>query len=89
MILHLARIVCRLYRQAHLSVRQLKRKRLERPAAVNATLVGANREWALDFMPDGIASGRGIRIVTMVDGFTRESPAMEVGVSLAVFATNV
>lgn len=42
--------VYRLYRQAHLSVRRLKRKRLERAVPVNAALVAANQEWALDFM---------------------------------------
>jgi putative transposase len=74
--------VYRLYRQARLSVRRLKRKRLERAAPVNAALVAANQEWALDFMADGIARGRGIRILTVVDGFTRECPAIEVGVSV-------
>ena len=64
--------VYRLYREAHLAVRRLKRKRLERGAAVNALLTEANQEWGLDFMCDGVASGRGIRILTSVDGYTRE-----------------
>ena len=74
--------VYRLYRQAHLAVRRLKRKRLERGAPVNAFLTAANQEWGLDFMCDGVASGRGIRILTSVDGYTRECPALEVGVSV-------
>lgn len=74
--------VYRLYRQAHLAVRRLKRKRLERTAPVNALLVAANQEWGLDFVCDGVASGRGIRMLTVVDGYTRECPAIEVGVSV-------
>lgn len=49
---------------------------------MNAVLTASNQEWALDFVADGVASGRGIRILTVVAGFTRESPAIEVGVSL-------
>jgi len=71
-----------LSRRGHLAVRRLKRKRLERGAPVNAFLTAANQEWGLDFMCDGVASGRGIRILTSVDGYTRECPALEVGVSV-------
>jgi putative transposase len=74
--------VYRLYRQAHLAVRRLKRKRLQRTASVNAMLIAPHQEWALDFVSDGVASGRGIRMLTIVDGFTRECPAIEVGMSL-------
>jgi putative transposase len=74
--------IYRLYRLAHLTVRRLKRKRLERAAPVNALLTGANQEWGLDFVSDAVASGRGIRILTVVDGYTRECPAIEVGVSV-------
>ena len=74
--------VYRLYQEAHLAVRRLRRKRLNRAAPMNTMLTAANQEWALDFVSDGIASGRGIRMLTIVDGFTRECPAIEVGVSL-------
>lgn len=74
--------VYRLYRQAHLAVRRLKRKRIEREAPVQAILLAPNQEWGIDFVSDGVASGRGIRMLTVVDGFTRECPAIEVGVSL-------
>ena len=74
--------VYRIYRREHLAVRRLKRKRLERAAPVNALLAAPNQEWGLDFMCDGVASGRAIRILTLVDGYTRECPAIEVGVSV-------
>ena len=75
--------IYRLYRQANLAVRRLRRKRIGRTAPVNAMLIARNQEWSLDFVADGVASGRGIRILTMVDGFTRECPAIEVGVSVS------
>ena len=75
--------IYRLYRQANLAVRRLRRKRIGRTAPVNAMLIAPNQEWSLDFVADGVASGRGIRILTMVDGFTRECPAIEVGVSVS------
>jgi hypothetical protein len=36
-----------------------------RAAPLNAQLTAANQEWALDFVTDALASGRGIRILTL------------------------
>jgi putative transposase len=74
--------VYRLYRREHLAVRRPKRKRLERAAPVHALLTAPNQEWGLDFVSDAVASCRGSRILIAVDGFTRECPALEVGISL-------
>ena len=74
--------IYRLYREANLAVRRQKRKRLERSAPVNALLTAPNQEWGLDFVSDGVASGRGMRMLTLVDGYTRECPAIEVGFSV-------
>jgi putative transposase len=70
--------VYRLYRQENLAVRRLKRKRLMRTAVPMAQLQRANQEWALDFVMDGQASGRALRVLTIVDGYSRECLAMEV-----------
>ena len=43
----------------------------------------ANQEWALDFVHDAVASGRSIRVLTVIDAYTRESLAMEVDTSFA------
>ena len=75
--------IYRLYREEHLMVRRLKRKRLVRGAPVNANLTTANQEWALDFVCDALATGRGIRMLTVVDSFTRECPAIEVNTGLS------
>jgi putative transposase len=74
--------VYRVYRAERLAVRRLKRKRLVRPAAESTLLTRVNQELAIDFVADGIATGRGLRILTVVDSFTRECPAIEVDTSL-------
>jgi transposase InsO family protein len=43
----------------------------------------ANQEWALDFVNDAVASGRSIRVLNVIDAYTRESLAMEVDNSFA------
>jgi putative transposase len=70
--------VFRIYRAAGLSVKRKKRKRLVRtgPPAVAAT--APNQQWAIDFVHDRLASGRTIRVLTVVDTFTRECLALEV-----------
>jgi putative transposase len=75
--------VYRIYREEHLAVRRLRRKRLLRPAPEAATLNAPNQEWAIDFMADGLATGRGLRILTVVDSFTRECLAIEADTSLS------
>ena len=72
----------RLYREEGLAVRRLRRKRVSRSAPAAAQLTAPNQEWALDFVFDSVANGRGIRALTLVDSFTRECPAIEVGTSI-------
>lgn len=74
--------VYRLYRAEGLMVRRLKRKRLAR-IATPSHVVRCNQEWALDFVADAIATGRGIRVLTVVDAFTRECLSLEVDTSLS------
>lgn len=68
----------RIYREEHLAVRRLKRKHVVRAAAPVANLSKANQEWSMDFVSDGLATGRALRVFTLVDSFTRECPALEV-----------
>lgn len=70
--------IYRLYREAGLMVRRLKRKRLAREAPREQWLSAPNQEWALDFVSDAVASGRALRALTVVDSYTRECPAIEV-----------
>jgi putative transposase len=39
--------------------------------------IQANETWAMDFVHDRLATGRKIRVLTMVETFTRFSPAIE------------
>jgi putative transposase len=75
--------VYRVYSQEHLAVRRLRRKRLVRPAPAGTLLSRPNQEWAIDFVADGLATGRGLRMLTVVDSFTRECPAIEVDTGLS------
>ena len=63
-------------------VRRLRRKRLSRVAEASH-LMRSNQEWALDFVCDALATGRGIRVLAVVDAFTRESLSLEVDTSLS------
>src|ERR1700685_920750 len=74
--------IYRLYRAEGLAVRRLKRKRLSRVATASR-LVRSNQEWALDFACDTLATGRGIRVLAVVDAFTRENLSLEVDTSLS------
>jgi|GEM_PF-2660516 len=38
---------------------------------------GRNQEWAIDFVVDSLARGRSLRVLTIMDSFTRKYPAIE------------
>ena len=73
----------RLYREEGLSLR--RRKRPRRAAGVRVRLPQAqrpNQRWSMDFVQDRLASGRRMRLLTIVDEYSRECPAIEVDTSL-------
>ena len=72
----------RLYREEGLTVRRRHRKRVARPRIEMPTPRRANEQWSMDFMRDQLAGGRVFRLLTVVDHYTRESPAIEVDLSL-------
>jgi len=41
-----------------------------------------NESWSMDFMSDELFDGRRLRLLTLVDNFTRESLAIEVAMSI-------
>lgn len=75
--------VYRLYAEEGLAVRRRKRKRLVRGHTAEARLLRANQEWAMDFIVDSLANGRMVRILSVVDAFTRECLALEADTSLS------
>jgi putative transposase len=73
----------RLYREEGLAVRRRTRKSpgrvlRGRPRAPEH----ANEQWAMDFLHDTVASGRTIRLLSIIDVYTREALALEVDTSL-------
>lgn len=73
----------RLYREAGLAVRRRKRKRIgpfERRPLPRPTL--PNQSWSMDFVADGLADGRRLRCLAIVDDCTRECLVLEVDTSL-------
>ena len=69
--------VYRLYVEERLMVRRKRRKHLVRDRAAEPRLLRANQEWAMDFIVDGMATGRMVRILSVVDAYTRECLALE------------
>ena len=73
----------RIYTEEGLQVRTKRRKKvvsrrrisLPRPKSIN-------KIWSMDFVHDNLTSGESIRLLTIVDHFSRESVAVEVGKSL-------
>ena len=73
----------RLYREEGLSLRRRRRrKRLSHLRVVRQAPVAADQVWALDFVHDRLMDGRGFRALAVIDEWSRESLAIEVGVSL-------
>lgn len=64
-------------------VQRRKRKRMCGAGRVpTASAFQRNQRWSMDFVSDSLADGRRIRVLTVVDDFTRECLATEVDTSL-------
>jgi len=78
------KLVYRLYREEGLTLRHRPRKRrraaLHRRERFRPT--ATNQAWSLDFVADQLADGRRFRALTVLDVYTRESLAIEVGQKL-------
>jgi len=75
--------VQRVYREAGLSIRRKKRKYCARAGQPLRVWTAANQEWALDFVHDAVDCGRAIRVLSVVDAYTRECLALQVDTSFA------
>jgi len=73
----------RVYRAAGLSVKRNRRKKLVRIGVSQPVLSAPNEEWSLDFLCDALATGRTVRVLSIVDNFTRECLALEADTSFA------
>jgi putative transposase len=75
--------VHRVYREAGLMIRRKKRKHCVREGKPLLERTSANQEWGLDFVHDAVECGRAIRVLSVVDAYTRECLALEVDTSFA------
>jgi putative transposase len=79
-----AKRIYRLYTEEGLIVRTKQRKKIARrqrgtvPAAVRP-----GQRWSMDFLSDKLADGRGFRILTVIDQFTRECVLLEADRSMS------
>lgn len=73
--------VWRVYREAGLSVKRRKRKRLVPVGRPLEAATRGNEEWAIDFASDALATGRAIRVLSVVDAYTRQCLALEADTS--------
>ena len=75
-----AKRVCRLYREQGLQLRNKSPKRRVKAKLREdrSPATAANQIWAMDFVHDQLFDGTRFRILTIVDTFTRLSPAMDV-----------
>ena len=70
--------VYRLYQLEGLSLRNKKiKKRISLPRVASPPAKAPNERWSMDFMTDRLADGRRFRVLTLVDNFSRVSPALE------------
>ncbi len=77
------KLVYRIYKEEGLEVRTKKRrKRVSALRIVLPAPTRPNERWSMDFVSDSLHDGRRFRALTLVDHFTRESPAIEVGNSI-------
>ena len=71
--------VARIYREEQLQVRRKRRKKMS--AVVRVPLAApsrSNERWSMDFLMDVLWGGRRIRILAIVDDYTRECLGVEV-----------
>ena len=73
--------VQRVYHELDLSVKRTRRKDLRRTLPPRPVLTAPNQEWALDFASDVTAAGQRIRVLGVIDSFTRQCLALEVATS--------
>lgn len=75
--------VYRLYHEEGLSLRlKTKKKRISERRVPLSRPAAPNECWSMDFVHDRLADGRSFRLLTLVDNFSRVSPAIECDFSL-------
>lgn len=72
-----------LYTEEGLALRLKRKKKSVSVARVeSAPPISPNEVWSMDFVSDSLGNGQALRALTLVDNFSRVSPAIEVDFSL-------
>jgi putative transposase len=74
--------VYRLWNLEKLSLPKKRRRRVKPTFGIMPKATKTNQVWTYDFVFDQSLSGKSLKILTLIDEFTRESLALEVGVSI-------
>lgn len=72
----------RLYKDAGLALRKRKKKAPSQKRGKPESAAAPNTRWSFDFVFDKTASGRRIKVLTVIDEVTRECLALEVDTSI-------
>jgi len=75
----------RLYREERLQLEHRKKKRpswVKRADVVVLTPTRPNERWSMDFVHDGMIGARTLKALTIVDHYSKESPAIEIDRSI-------
>jgi putative transposase len=72
----------RLYCEEGLQVRTKRRKKLSRPRVPMLVPNRPNERWSMDFVSDQLASGRRIRVLNIVDDYSRQCVGQIVDTSI-------
>jgi putative transposase len=79
-----AKRIYRLYDDENLKVRSVERKKIARRQRIpQGQARGPNHCWSADFVSDKLSDGRTIRILTVIDQFTRECVWLEADRSMS------
>ncbi len=73
----------RIYREEGLTLRIRRRKKLASQSRIELSKAEhANEQWAMDFVCDALSNGRRIRLLPIIDTYTRECLRIEVDTSI-------
>ncbi|KAF0182295.1 MAG: putative transposase, partial [Nitrospirae bacterium] len=73
----------RLYKEENLSLRVRRRKKIAAQSRVDLPKPEkATEQWAMDFVADSLSNGRRLRMLTLIDTFTKECLRIEVDTSI-------
>lgn len=78
--------VHRIWREEGLALRHKRRRKLVVPKTEGPELTGANQAWCLDFCHERLENGRHVRILGVLDSFTRECLLLKAAHSFPAFA---